>query len=131
MILLKESFSTKNNWCMTVNEIYLEIGQAIYDSIEVEDWERAILNIEIQDKYLGTHFVYFLKNNVKKSAKLIKEPNFADSIFELHSITTEGGHNRWNKLAFTLYPDFKFNLDFIWDQEWQDEVDGYNNELKA
>ncbi|WP_428654234.1 hypothetical protein [Runella sp.] len=87
---------------MTVNEIYLEIGQTIYNSIEVEDWEKAILNIEIQEKYLGTYFYYFLKNNDKKSVKLIKGPNFSNFIFELHAITTEGGHNRWNKLAFTL-----------------------------
>lgn len=116
---------------MTVNEIYLVIGQSMYDSIDDVRWIEANLNIEIQEKYIGTNLYYTTINDEKKSIKLLKEPNFSDSVHELHAITTEGGHNRWNKLEFTLYPDFKFNLEFIWDQEWQDEVDGYNNALKG
>ena len=70
---------------MTVNEIYLKIGQLMYDSIDIENWEKAVLKIEIQEKYIGTNFAYFLNNGDKKSSKLIKEANFSDSIFGLKS----------------------------------------------
>lgn len=116
---------------MTVNEIYLEIGQNIYNLIEDDEFLNATLKIERQDKYVGYNGYYF---NIKNERKYLDVRNLeinSDSIHELHAITTEGGHNRWNKLEFTLYPDFKFNLEFIWDQEWQDEVDGYNNNLKT
>jgi len=55
---------------------------------------------------------------------------FSKVIQELHAITTEDGHSRWNRLRFTLYSTGKFDTDFIWDQEYQDEIDSLNKELK-
>ena len=110
---------------MTVDEIELIIANTMINSI-TEDWKKAILKIKIQKGYTGSSLRYFDDNNTEKGPRLEKSNNFSDIIHELHAITTEGGHNRWNKLEFTLFPDGKFDLQFIWDQEWQDEVDGYN-----
>lgn len=116
---------------MTVDEIYSDFGQTLYNSIPDEEWKTAhlfIMRLENTARFNANYV-----NNLDEKIA-IKARNFSpiyDSVHELHTVTTEGGHNRWNKLEFTLYPNFKFNLEFIWDQELQDEVDGYNNELKA
>ena len=111
---------------MNVNEIYLAIAQQICNIIEDENWETAVLNIKRQDKSVGFSGFYLDIIKSKKFLDIWSIELEDDIIHELHAITTEGGHNRWNKLEFTLFPDGKFDLQFIWDQEWQDEVDGYN-----
>ncbi len=115
----------------TVNEIYLEIGQGIFDLIEFDNWTEAKLFIIRLFKAVRFNGNYVLEDGSKKYLDVRSIEIETDSIHDLHTITTEGGHNRWNRLEFTLFPDFKFDLQFIWDQELQDEVDGYNNELKS
>ncbi|CEN52949.1 hypothetical protein CCAN11_360004 [Capnocytophaga canimorsus] len=29
---------------------------------------------------------------------------------------------QWNKAIFTLFPDGNFDMQFIWNQEWHDEI---------
>lgn len=118
---------------MTVNEIYRYLGQRLYDSIPetIKNWDKALIQAERLDKYFSASAKLLIKDSEINLANF--EPGWEMSryVHQLHAITTEGGHNRWNKLEFTLFPDFKFDLQFIWDQEWQDEVDGYNNNSKA
>ena len=40
-------------------------------------------------------------------------------------------HKDWNRAVFTLYPDDKFNMEYIWDQELQDRVDGHNARIRG
>jgi hypothetical protein len=37
-------------------------------------------------------------------------------------------HKNWNKAIFTLYPDNKVEMEYIWDQELQDEIELLNKE---
>ncbi|MFJ1383113.1 hypothetical protein [Capnocytophaga canimorsus] len=32
------------------------------------------------------------------------------------------GNNQWNKAIFTLFPNGNFDMEFIWDQAWHDEI---------
>ena len=98
---------------MTVDKIYLEIGQGIYNAVEDDEFLGATLKIKRLDKYVGFTGFYLNKINERKPLDVRGIEINSDSIHELHAITTEGGHNRWNKLEFTLYPDFKFDLQFI------------------
>ena len=108
---------------MTVNEIYNQLAQIIIDSV-IEDWQVANLYVERLEKYTGAFGRYLNKEGIECRMNDAKFGySFSLLIHELHSITTEGGHNRWNKLKFTLYPTGKFEMDFIWDQEYQDKVD--------
>jgi len=108
---------------MTVDEIYLMLANLLNDAIE-EDFQFANIYIDRLDKYVASEGHY---TNLHNEQIKIEELGFrfanAMAIHELHSITTEGGHNRWNKLKFTLYPTGKFEMEFIWDQEYQDMVD--------
>ena len=58
--------------------------------------------------------------------------NFKDgldfALMELHEITTEEGSNKWNQAIYTLTPDGKFDMEFIWDQELQDEIERLSKE---
>jgi len=109
---------------MTVDEIYLNIGQSIADAIEQDNWTKAWLNLE----FVGTGVVGYTGDyeigNVTHNISVRKIPrDIRDWIRELHQITTAKGNNRWNRAVFTLTPDGKFDMEFKWDQELQDEVE--------
>jgi hypothetical protein len=104
---------------MTVDEIYNKIGQAIVDSIEVKNWDKAQLHLEV----VGTSvdFKGYLNENERFNA-----PGgflLAKAVLNLHEITAEGGGNKWNRAVFTLWPEGKFDMEFIWDQELNDEIE--------
>ncbi|KAA2242751.1 hypothetical protein F0L74_09495 [Chitinophaga agrisoli] len=109
---------------MTVDEIYLNIGQGMAGAIEESSWTKARLLIKV----VGTGVVGYTGDyqiretghdmSVRKIPRDIRL-----WIRELHEITTEGGSNKWNRAVFTLLPDGKFDMEFIWDQELQDEIE--------
>jgi hypothetical protein len=109
---------------MTVDEIYLNIGQSIVNAIEEDNWTNARLNFEI----VGTGVVGYTgdynigETNHDISVRKIPR-DIRTWIRELHEITTEGGSNKWNKSVFTVTPDGKFDMEFIWDQALQDEIE--------
>lgn len=108
-----------------VNEIYNFIGKSILESIS-EDWYQASLNIEILDGYCSYSGDYEI-DGVENDMDVFEFPeDFDDNLKILHQITTEGGHNRWNRAVFKLWSDGKFDMEFIWDQELNDEIEGYN-----
>ena len=43
----------------------------------------------------------------------------------------ERGGVVWNKAVFSLYPDGKVDMEYIWDAEWQAKIDRYNAEAEA
>jgi len=88
-----------------------------------------ILKVGTQTTVVGFTGFYFFGVNDRKPLDVRGIEIESESVHQLHAITTEGGHNRWNRLEFTLFPDFKFDIKFIWDQELQDEVDGYNRQI--
>ncbi|HEY8400102.1 MAG TPA: immunity protein YezG family protein [Cytophagaceae bacterium] len=58
------------------------------------------------------------------------DDDLEEKIKWLHTTTTEEDKNKWNKAKFSVTPDGKFDMEFIWDQEWQDEIDGYNQQAE-
>ena len=116
---------------MTVNEVYNYLGGKIYDAIpsEIEEWDKAKMYAKRLEGYFSANAKIYINENELELEYFEARWEMATYVHKLHAITTEGGHNRWNKLEFTLFPDGKFDLQFIWDQEWQDEVDGYNKNV--
>ena len=113
---------------MTVDDVYNHLGLFLIELLPENKWVKAELNIEIQPGMLGmSGDCYCEDETISLRTKYTKDLKF--SIKRLHTIITEGGHNKWNKAIFTITPDKNFNMEFIWDQEWQDEVDGYNREF--
>ncbi len=110
-----------------LNRIYHEIGQSLVDYIP-EDWQEAILNIKRVKGVAGWQGYYTDVDNNKKNIDVWEYSLNPDIIHELHTLITSDGKSRWNKLNFKLFSTGKFELDFIWDQAYQDEVDQLNNE---
>lgn len=103
----------------TVDQIYEKLGQAIFNNIEKQDWSNAQLHLEV----IGTSvdFKGFLDDNERFNAP--GGFSLAKSVLALHEITSEGENNKWNKAIYTLTSSGKFDMQFIWDQELQDEVE--------
>jgi hypothetical protein len=60
------------------------------------------------------------------------ETDLYDIIQDLYTITQTQPpiHKDWNKAVFTLYPDGEADMEYIWDAEWQAEIDRYNEEAE-
>ncbi len=103
----------------TVDDIYKKLGEAILNHIEAENWQRAQLHVEV----IGTSvdFKGYLNDNERFNAP--GGFSLAKSVLNLHSITTQEGNNKWNRAVFTLTPDGKFDMEFIFDQALQDEIE--------
>ncbi len=109
---------------MTADEIYVNIGQGISNAIDEPHWTNAKLDIEIVgDGVVGYTGDYQVNSNtIDLSVRKIPR-DIRNWLKELHSITTEGGSNKWNRAVFTLEPQGKFEMEFIWDQELHDEIE--------
>ncbi|ETZ22153.1 immunity protein YezG family protein [Pedobacter sp. V48] len=108
---------------MTIDEIYLSIAKNITDVIK-EDWQSAVLRLEVLDGMVSNTGVYYQEKGLERQLD-VEEFDFqlTFDIMELHHITTEGNGDKWNRAVYTLSSDGKFNMEFIWDQDLQDEVE--------
>ena len=59
------------------------------------------------------------------SFRINEKHELHEVIRELYTITQTQPpiHKDWNKAVFTLYPDGKVDMEYIWDAEWQAELD--------
>lgn len=102
---------------MTVDEIYLTIGQNITGAIEHNNWTKARLYLELVGTgvvgYTGDYAIESITHDI--SVRRLSR-DMRNWVRELHAITTEDGNNKWNRAIFTLTPDGKFDMEFIWDE---------------
>ncbi|MEK3916193.1 MAG: immunity protein YezG family protein [Candidatus Pristimantibacillus sp.] len=107
----------------TVDKIYESIVTNISTVINGE-WVKAKLDIEVIGEMVSFTGNYL--NNKNETIQIdVDEFDFqlTFDVLELHKITTEGGNNKWNRAVFSVQPDGAFDMEFIWDQELQDEIE--------
>lgn len=107
----------------TVDEIYQSVAENI-NSVIKEEWKNAELHIEVLGQMIsntGTYINYSGETKQIDVDELDFELTF--DLLDLQKITTEGSSNKWNKAIFTLTREGKFDMEFIWNQELQDEVE--------
>lgn len=85
---------------------------------ETDDWQKASLHLEVTGSSVG--FKGYLDDDKRFDAP--GGFSLAKSILNLHKITTEGGNNQWNRAIFNLTPNGKFDMEFIWDKDLDEEV---------
>jgi len=113
---------------MTIDEIYESIAQEINNAIK-DNWARAVLNIEFEGEgVVGYNGDYEDKGEKKSISVRQISKEIRHWIRELEEITTEGGNNKWNLAIFTLFPTGKFDMEFIWNQELNDEIERFSKE---
>lgn len=111
------------------NEIFRKIATSIIKSEIDEKWENAILKLGVIENSVDFN-LNFSYQDEKKNTKLEGAFFCSREVIKLHKLTNEHpDYKNWNRAIFTLYPDNKFDMEYIWDQDLQDRVDGYNSEL--
>lgn len=106
---------------MKIEEIYKKIGQGLSDSSQGE-WTSAMADIRILPDSFEYSCYYFIEDNKKKAiADLDFEDDLIDALTEMHGDMNKNGANKWNRAKFTVMPDGKFKMDFVWDQALEDE----------
>jgi hypothetical protein len=109
---------------MTVDEIYSSIAQSIFNSIEDGNWTKAMLHNEIVgDGIVGYSGEYEINGDIEDISVLKISRDIRSWVRELHRITTQGETSKWNRAAFNLTPDGKFDIDFVWDQTLRDAIE--------
>lgn len=111
----------------TVAEIYTFIGQRVIDSIP-EEWLRAVVNMESIGNHVKSYGSYETLDNKQKNLPIKLGFEGAKKVLKLKKITTENEKNKWNRAVFSLTPDGEFDMEFIWDQALQDEVESFTEE---
>lgn len=115
---------------MNSKEIFTEFAVRLREkSLEFDDVvdcklliKRLVGNIGFTTKYISTSKdvkplnARFSYTDYKLVESLYKET-------QSHPLQ----HRNWNRAVFTLFPDNKYQIEYIWDQELQNEVDWYNS----
>jgi len=113
---------------MTIDKIYESIAQEINKVIN-DNWEKAVLNIEFEGDGVVGYNGDYETNAEKKDLDVFEiSHDISNWIRKLHQITTEGGNNKWNRAIFTLFPTGKFDIEFIWDEELDQEIERLSKE---
>lgn len=113
----------------TPKEIFNEIAISIIDVLpQGEQFTRAILEIERLSGKVGITGYYFTPEEVKRWLNIFSFRFGSQCIEDLYQITQTQSpiHVNWNRAKYTLYPEGKMKIEYIWDQALQDEVDNYN-----
>ncbi len=107
------------------------VGALIRNMVET-DYSICHLHIKRQEGMSGFSAMFYDKNGVKKSISIDNGSELCDVIDDLYAITQTQPpiHKDWNKAVFTLYPDGKADMEYIWDAEMQAEIDKYNEEAR-
>lgn len=91
------------------------------------------LRMKRQPKMTSFGVYYEDEMGNEKSVSIENRSDIYSAIRELYTITQTQPpiHKDWNKAVFTLYPDGKVNMEYIFDAEWQAELDEYTAKANA
>lgn len=96
-------------------------------------FSKCWIEMERQKKMTGFSIVYLDESLKKKFVSIENKDDLYTAIEELYTITQTQPpiHKDWNRAVFTLYPDGKVNMEYIFDAEWQAEVDADAAKINA
>ena len=96
-------------------------------------FSKCWLRMKRQPKMTSFGVYYEDEMGNEKSVSIENRSDIYSAIRELYTITQTQPpiHKDWNKAVFTLYPDGKVNMEYIFDVEWQAELDEYTAKANA
>ena len=130
-IVLRNSLIV-NNMVQSEKEAFIYFASIMLRNMEGKEFSTCYLKIERQENMQGFSTCYKTPQGAKGSYKIDNGSELCDVISDLYTITQTQPpiHKDWNKAVFTLYPDGKVDMEYIWDAEWQARIDGYNAEFE-
>lgn len=110
-------------------EVFKVLGNLLVESIQGRHFERAYLNIEYASDVSGLDGEYINEKGQPESLELETDIKHFNALLQLKKDTQFNPlkHIKWNRAKFTLYPTGRFDIEYMWDEELQREVDKYNN----
>lgn len=114
---------------MEENKIFKFLAIGLIDNIpQGQFFDKAILNIMRQPAMVEFKS-YVIDNSQKKiDLEVSMGYKYAKAVLELYEIsqTKRPIHTNWNRAIFTLYPNSTSEMEYIWDEELQQEINSYN-----
>jgi hypothetical protein len=107
---------------MDQKEVIQIITDAIVDSAK-KDWLNANLEIKVLGASINSKLRFEYVDNPIGWEFLADQSLVAKAVMNYHQLLHETGNSKWNKMLVKLYPTGKFDIDFQWDQELQDEYE--------
>ncbi|CAH7289013.1 conserved hypothetical protein [Vibrio chagasii] len=95
---------------MTIDDLYLTIAQDIVDAIDAQ-WSSAIVVFH-REENAGEFECVYKKDGSDNEYDFVVSYDAYQAFEDLHKITTEQGHNIWNRAIFTLQPTGDFSINF-------------------
>ncbi|MEE1084401.1 MAG: hypothetical protein UH850_11815, partial [Paludibacteraceae bacterium] len=96
-------------------------------------FSKCWIEMERQPNSTGFGVRYLDESGTRKSMYIEAKNELCAVIQELYTITQTQPpiHKDWNRAVFTLYPDGKVNMEYIFDAEWQAELDADAAKINA
>lgn len=114
---------------MGQKEIFSLLAIGLIDNIpQGQLFDKAVLNIMRQPAMVEFKSHIIDNSQEKIDLEVSMGYKYAKAILELYQLTQTQApfHTDWNRAVFTLYPNSTSEMEYIWDKELQQEVDGYN-----
>jgi len=116
-----------------MEDIFNEIAHSLNEVI-TKDYSESILEIKRLEGNVGYTGYFIDKEGKKEWLNIFDFKLDSNVIHNLYRNTQNHSlsHKNWNRAKFKLFPNDKFEIEYIWDQELQDEVDLNNKkEIKT
>jgi hypothetical protein len=110
-------------------EIFTAITNHIVSS-EIDDkWSSAILKLTVIEDTVDFNLNFVYDDGEQKNVKLKSAFHCGLDVLKLHTLTnSHPNYKKWNKAVFTLQNTSKCHIEYIWNQQIQDELDRIKNE---
>jgi hypothetical protein len=116
---------------MEQREIFNLLANGIIDDLpQGLIFKEAILNIMRLEGVVEFNSYVIDETDSKINLEVSMGYKYAKAVLELYTITQTQPpvHNNWNRAKYTLFPEGRMEIEYIWDDELQKEVDRYNSE---
>jgi hypothetical protein len=108
-------------------DIFNSIAKHIVLSESDGEWDNAVLRNAVIGNTVDFNLTFNYPNGGAKDARLADAFLCSLDILRLHQLTNEHpNYKKWNRSIFSLFSSSKCKIEYIWDQQLQDEVDKYN-----
>lgn len=117
----------------TEKEIFNQIANSIIDILPKGiTFKHTVLEIKRLEGNIGFTGFYLTEEDEKKWLDIFSFELDYSYIEDLYQTTQNHPleHKNWNRAKYTLFPEGKMNIEYIWDQELQDEIDKANDSVQ-
>lgn len=109
---------------INMEEIFIQLSETLEQCLESKDWKKAVLEITRLDN--AVRFTGYFIDNLQNQQNINVRFGFydAEAVHQLYDLTVTHPleHQNWNRAIFTLYPSDEFEIEYIWDEALEQEL---------